>query len=199
MKKIEASLEEKARRSAMVKSGLGLASCPTETHLASSSTQSLDLRRKGATDAKKRREAEERQWVDPDEIPVIIIDGYMSREKGPHAKELWTFLADWAAVLVENHIAHVVFLTNNVSASKPLSKALPNMTFETIVLADATLESALEFVYKYLDRDEFPDLIESVQTIGGRLTDLELFVQKVKSGMQPKGKELQLVSIFRSG
>ncbi|KAF9966974.1 mitochondrial escape protein 2 [Mortierella alpina] len=60
------------------------------------------------------------------------------------------------------------------------------MTFETIVLADATLDSALEFVYKHLDRDEFPDLIESVQTIGGRLTDLELFVQKVKSGMGPE-------------
>jgi hypothetical protein len=186
MKKIEATLEEKARRAAIVSSGLGLtAACPTDTPVAA--TSALDLRRKGDTEAKKRREAEERRWVDPDEIPVIIIDGYMSREKGPHAKELWTFLADWAAVLVENHIAHVVFLSNNVAASKPLSKALPNMTFETIVLADATLESALEFVYKHLDRDEYPDLITSVQTIGGRLTDLELFVQKVKSGMGPQG------------
>lgn len=62
------------------------------------------------------------------------------------------------------------------------------MTFETVVLSDATLESSLEFVYKHLDRDEYPDLIRTVQTIGGRLTDLELFVQKVKSGMSPDGK-----------
>lgn len=62
------------------------------------------------------------------------------------------------------------------------------MTFETVVLADATLDSALEFVYKHLDREEYPDLIPCVQTIGGRLTDLELFVQKVKSGMGPEGK-----------
>ncbi|KAK3846721.1 MAG: RNA12 protein-domain-containing protein [Linnemannia gamsii] len=123
---------------------------------------------------------------DPDEIPIIVIDGYMSREKGPHAKELWTYLADWAAVLVENHIAHVVFLTNNVTASKPLAKSLPNMPFEHIILTDATLESALEFVYNHLDRDEFPDLIQSIQTIGGRLTDLELFVQKIKSGTKPE-------------
>jgi hypothetical protein len=62
------------------------------------------------------------------------------------------------------------------------------MPFEHIVLTDATLESALEFVYNHLDRDEYPDLIKSVQTIGGRLTDLELFVQKIKSGTTPDGK-----------
>ncbi|KAF9940936.1 mitochondrial escape protein 2 [Mortierella antarctica] len=172
MKKIEATIEEKTRRAEMVQSGC------------SGSTMSLESRR--AAKAKKRKDKEESQWCDPDEIPVIVIDGFMSREKGPHAKELWTHLSEWAAVLVENHVAHVIFLSNNVAASKPLAKALPNMTFETIVLADATLDSALEFVYKHLDRDEFPDLIESVQTIGGRLTDLELFVQKVKSGMGPE-------------
>ncbi|KAF9292407.1 mitochondrial escape protein 2 [Mortierella alpina] len=172
MKKIEATIEEKTRRAEMVQSGC------------SGSTMSLESRR--AAKAKKRKEKEESNWCDPDEIPVIVIDGFMSREKGPHAKELWTHLSEWAAVLVENHVAHVIFLSNNVAASKPLAKALPNMTFETIVLADATLDSALEFVYKHLDRDEFPDLIESVQTIGGRLTDLELFVQKIKSGMGPE-------------
>ncbi|KAG0209724.1 mitochondrial escape protein 2 [Mortierella sp. GBA30] len=170
MKKIEATIEEKTRRAEMAESGCA------------GSTLSLESRR--TANAKKRQE-EDSQWCDPEEIPVIVIDGFMSREKGPHAKELWTHLADWAAVLVENHVAHVIFLSNNVAASKPLAKALPNMTFETVVLADATLDSALEFVYKHLDRDEFPDLIESVQVIGGRLTDLELFVQKVKSGMGP--------------
>ncbi|KAG0369921.1 mitochondrial escape protein 2 [Gamsiella multidivaricata] len=176
MKKIEATIEEKARHEEMIKAG----ECGTSTH-------TLESRRAARARAKKRRqEGEDTKWVDPDEIPIIVIDGYMSREKGPHTKELWTYLADWAAVLVENHVAHVVFLTNNVAAAKPLAKALPNMTFETIVLADASLESALEYVYKHLDRDEFPDLIKSVQTIGGRLTDLELFVQKIKSGLSPE-------------
>lgn len=62
------------------------------------------------------------------------------------------------------------------------------MTFETIVLSDATLESAMEFVHKHLDKEEYPNLIQPVKTIGGRLTDLELFVQKVKAGMGPEGK-----------
>lgn len=214
MKKIEQTLEEKTRRAEASRDGACLP------------TSSLASKRAERRAAKKRQQQEESSWCDPDDIPVVVIDGYMSREKGPHAKELWTFLAEWAAVLVENHVAHVIFITNNVAASKPLAKgkegsmgsslgrwfhfvrggigtnsqnflfisfvlifvALPSMTFETVVLADATLDSALEFVYKHLDRDEYPDLIRCVQTIGGRLTDLELFVQKVKSGMGPEGK-----------
>ncbi|KAF9426941.1 mitochondrial escape protein 2 [Podila epigama] len=173
MKKIEATLEEKARRSeaAAQQQGEHL----VVQHLSSKAKKKL-----------KTEKEEKNHWCDPDDIPVIVIDGYMSRDKGPHAKELWTFLADWAAVLVENHIAHVIFVSNNVTASKPLSKALPNMTFETIILSDATIDSAMEFVYKHLDKEEYPGLKKSVQTIGGRLTDLELFVQKVKSGMTPK-------------
>ncbi|KAF9214507.1 mitochondrial escape protein 2 [Podila verticillata] len=174
MKKIEQTLEEKARRAEASNNGACLP------------TNSLTSKRAERLAAKKKQQQEESSWCDPDDIPVVVIDGYMSREKGPHAKELWTFLAEWAAVLVENHVAHVIFITNNVAASKPLAKALPSMTFETVVLADATLDSALEFVYKHLDRDEFPDLIRCVQIIGGRLTDLELFVQKVKTGMDPE-------------
>lgn len=45
----------------------------------------------------------------------------------------------------------------------------------------------MEFVYKHLDHKEYPDLVEPVKVIGGRLTDLEMFVQKVKSGMNPNG------------
>ncbi|KAG0238641.1 mitochondrial escape protein 2 [Mortierella sp. GBA43] len=169
MKKIEATLEEKARREG--------------THECS---QSLVSRRTRAK-AKRDKEREEKvHWCDPDEIPVVVIDGFMTKEKTPFAKELWPHLAEWAAILVENHIAHVVFLSNNVAASKPLSKALPSMAFETVILKDASLESSLEFVYKNVDRDEFPDLIKPVQTIGGRLTDLQLFVQQLKNGLCPE-------------
>ncbi|KAG0347787.1 mitochondrial escape protein 2 [Podila humilis] len=174
MKKIEATLEEKSRKAEVIGSGDNL------------NVQHLRKSGKGKGKKQNAKENDEGKWCDPDDIPVVIIDGYMSREKGPHAKELWTFLAEWAAVLVENHVAHVIFISNNVSASKPLSKALPNMTFETIMLSDATLDNAMEFVYKHLDKSEYPHLRRSVQTIGGRLTDLEMFVQKVKSGMSPE-------------
>ncbi|KAF9354019.1 mitochondrial escape protein 2 [Mortierella sp. AD094] len=179
MKKIETTIKEKVRKAEKAR----------EAELACSGDSlpidSLESKQAAKDKAKKRNEDESYHWCDPDDIPVIVIDGYMSREKGPQAKELWTFIANWAAVLVENHVAHVIFVSNSVSASKPLSKALPNMTFETIVLSDATLESAMEFVYKLLDHTKYPALRESVKVIGGRLTDLELFVQKVKSGIDP--------------
>ncbi|KAF9364783.1 mitochondrial escape protein 2 [Mortierella sp. NVP85] len=171
MKKIEATVEKKAHK-AEEASGNDVPTPPT------------DSKRKAKAKLKEKKK-EENKWCDPDDIPVVVLDGFMSREKGPHARELWTILAEWAAILAENHIAHVVFISNNVAAPKPLSRALPNMTFETIVLSDATLESAMEFVNKNLDHEDYPDLTEHVKVIGGRLTDLEMFVQKVKLGMEP--------------
>ncbi|KAF9435047.1 mitochondrial escape protein 2 [Entomortierella beljakovae] len=180
MKKIESTIKDKSRKAK-------LAAVGESVQPENLGTTNLDTTWRMKSKAKKEREDEEvSQRCDPDDIPVIVIDGYMSsREKGPQAKELWTFIAEWAAVLVENHIAHVVFISNNVAASKPLSKALPSMTFETIVLSDASLDSALEFVHKRLKKRKYPDLVDSVKVIGGRLTDLELFVQKVKSGSSP--------------
>ncbi|KAF9115099.1 mitochondrial escape protein 2 [Mortierella sp. AM989] len=172
LKKIEATIEEKARRALK---------------------QIDDKTARAMRAARKRKEHDAAAgWCDPDDIPVVIIDGYMYREKAEHAMEFWSHIAEWAAILVENHLAHVVFVTDNVAATKPLSKALPSMTLESIVLADASLESALEFVYKHLDREEFPDLIEPIQTIGGRLTDLQLFVQKIKSGRKPEDAVLDI-------
>lgn len=113
MKKIEQTIEEKARRAELASSGGGAAA---------EMVQSLGFKKASSKDEKAKKAKEESKWCDPDDIPVVIIDGYMSREKGPHAKEFWTYLADWAAVLVENHVAHVIFISNNVTASKPLSK-----------------------------------------------------------------------------
>lgn len=122
MKRIEATLEEKTRLSELAKTG----SCASSSQANSLALNASGHPNKRLTKVKRhRRETnsdDKDVECDPDEIPVIVIDGYMSREKGPHAKELWTYLADWAAVLVENHIAHVIFLTNNVTATKPLSK-----------------------------------------------------------------------------
>jgi hypothetical protein len=123
MKKIEATLEEKSRRAEATARG---------EHL---HVLNMGSKGKGKDKDKKAlaKEQEERsKWCDPEDIPVVIIDGYMSRDKGPHSKELWTFIAEWAAVLVENHVAHVIFISNNVTASKPLSKGSekPRCLFE---------------------------------------------------------------------
>ncbi|KAL1924976.1 uncharacterized protein VTP21DRAFT_4630 [Calcarisporiella thermophila] len=134
---------------------------------------------------KKRKQSlstEEELKLDLDDIPVVVIDGFLLREKSGF-KEMWDSLAEWAAVLVENHVAHVVFVSNNVQANKTISRALPNKTFNIVTLSDASTETALEYVRKHLDQHEdTPELVESVRMLGGRLTDLDLLVQRVRGG-----------------
>ncbi|KJE93910.1 hypothetical protein CAOG_04628 [Capsaspora owczarzaki ATCC 30864] len=119
------------------------------------------------------------------EYPVVVIDGFYDKDKDKN-QLLYDRLAEWAALLVETHIAHVVFVSNNTSAVKPLAKALPNKAFETISLSDASSDAAVSYVKRGLDHVPHvvaEDIPTSVAYLGGRLTDLQLLVQKVKAGM----------------
>lgn len=62
-------------------------------------------------------------------------------------------------------------------------------SFESIALSDASPESAYHFIsdllgdeVKKYDARVFKD---AVRVLGGRLTDLELYAQKVKAGQTP--------------
>jgi hypothetical protein len=57
---------------------------------------------------------------DPAEIPILVIDAYMTSDKESH--ELWDHLAKLAAFLVENRVAHVVFVSSNIGIIKHLSR-----------------------------------------------------------------------------
>jgi hypothetical protein len=58
---------------------------------------------------------------DHSDLPIVIIDNYLYRESSVNSV-LWNELAEWAAVLVENGIAHVVFVSANVGITKNLGK-----------------------------------------------------------------------------
>jgi len=127
-----------------------------------------------------------------DEIPIVIIDGFLSREKGSHQQEMWENIVEWATLLVENRVAHVIFVTQHVGAVKILGKALPDRTFETISLSDAQPESAMRFVQKRLDavrKDRnLTGLDRAIAALGGRLTDLQLFIEKIYGGLDSDGE-----------
>lgn len=53
-------------------------------------------------------------------IPVIFIDNFMKHEARNAA--LWASLAEWAAVVTKNGLAHVVFATYTLSTCKVLIK-----------------------------------------------------------------------------
>lgn len=83
------------------------------------------------------------------DAPVVIIDGF--HHKGLQSDLLWTTLATWAADVVTSGTAHVVFVTDNpVAMAKTLGRALPNIPFQSITLADADEEKARGYVFSKL-------------------------------------------------
>ncbi|KAG0174792.1 mitochondrial escape protein 2 [Apophysomyces sp. BC1015] len=116
-------------------------------------------------------------------VPVVVIENFMYRETAKNAS-LWNDIAEWAALLVENEIAHVIFVSVNPSTPKTLSKALPGKSFSNIMLTDAPAEVSMSFVTKQLHLDTVDEHLHDIVTaLGGRLTELELLVSKMKMNM----------------
>lgn len=137
----------------------------------------------------------------PERRPVVIIDNFL--HKNEENSIVYDKISEWAAGLTTANIAHVIFLTNDVSYSKSLGKALPDRVFRQISLGDITPEVAKKFVITHLDSEEDPsggvkkltaaqrredlsELDECIETLGGRLTDLEFLARRLKTGQTPK-------------
>jgi hypothetical protein len=119
-----------------------------------------------------------------------------------------------AARLTTANIAHIIFLTNDVSFSKSLSKGLPDRVFRQISLSDASPTAAKQYVISHLDsegdlsddpdnpgkkltpsqrRRDLVQLDECIDSLGGRLTDLEFLARRIKSGETPKKAVREIV------
>lgn len=113
-----------------------------------------------------------------------------------------------AAGITTANVAHVIFLTTDVSFSKSLSKALPDRVFRQISLSDCSPEVAKKFVITHLDADDteaseeeddkeapkkrpsqrradLAQLDSCIDLLGGRLTDLEFLARRIKAGETP--------------
>jgi hypothetical protein len=67
--------------------------------------------------------------------------------------------------------------------------ALPNKTFNFVNLTDAPYERAIYLVKRNVPNKEDKELDTAVEVLGGRLTDLKLFINKINSGQSPQGKK----------
>lgn len=85
----------------------------------------------------------------PEKRPVVIINNFL--HKAQDSSVVYDKLSEWAASLTTGNVAHVIFLTNDVSFSKSLSKALPDRVFRQISLGDCSSEVAKRFVINHLD------------------------------------------------
>ncbi|KAG6017239.1 hypothetical protein E4U43_001952 [Claviceps pusilla] len=152
----------------------------------------------------------------PESRPVIVIDNFLHKNEG--VTIVYDKITDWAASLVQNNIAHVIFLTSDGSFSKPLSRALPDRVFRTISLGDLDHNVAKNFVTSRLAEDmsensdqvdaakdainnkqvakrmDLAGLDECIETLGGRLTDLEFLARRIKAGQTPGQAVEEIVS-----
>ncbi|PIL23760.1 hypothetical protein GSI_13510 [Ganoderma sinense ZZ0214-1] len=124
-------------------------------------------------------------------MPVVVIKNFEAKGPGGVRKEeLLNVLAQWAATLADNkfQIAHVIVVSDNRENVKALAKALPSKPLNQISLSDADNASALAFVKQKLqdsgvDVEFTRDQTSYIERLGGRASDLESLVHKVRSGM----------------
>ncbi|KAJ3110626.1 mitochondrial escape protein 2 [Physocladia obscura] len=125
------------------------------------------------------------------EYPVIVIEGFLGNEKAKQAY-VYELLTEWTNTLVEMQVAQVVFVSDNPAAVKYLSRAIPRKTIETIALADASFTSSISYAQGRLGLvfgQRLPvELEQAIYALGGRLTDLEQLVQKVKAALRAKNQ-----------
>lgn len=77
----------------------------------------------------------------PEIRPVVVVDNFLFKND-EESSIVYDKLAEWAARLTTSNIAHVIFLTNDISYSKSLGRALPDRVFRQIALGDITPEVA---------------------------------------------------------
>jgi hypothetical protein len=162
------------------------------------------LERKSENDRDAAMSDDEYLAANPQRRPVVVIDNFLQMEGKSMICEK---LADWAALLVSANAAHVVFLTNDLSFSKALNKALPRRVFRVISLGDAQPESAKRYVLHNLyeqaeaiEKDEklVKELDESIEALGGRLTDLDFLARRIKVGESPRQAVHEIIKISAS-
>ncbi|KAF3921463.1 hypothetical protein ABW21_db0206016 [Orbilia brochopaga] len=134
------------------------------------------------------------EWLEahPEKRPVVVIDNFLHRSDAV-GDVIYQRLSDWAAVLVSANVAHVIFMTNDVSFSKQLAKSLPDRVFRTVMLGDASPEAAKKYVLSHIQSGmtaeektkEIEELDSSIDQLGGRLTDLEFLARRIRSGETP--------------
>lgn len=145
----------------------------------------------------------------PEEKPVIVLDRFTG--KSEINGFIYRELSDWAAMLVQMNIAHVIFLTETVSPNHLLSESLPSQVFKTLILSDASKENSRNYVLSQLhdhlenpikeaqrkglsdlekaqevEKQQVHEIDDVLEPLGGRMLDLQAFVRRVKSGEEPR-------------
>ncbi|CUA76051.1 Mitochondrial escape protein 2 [Rhizoctonia solani] len=120
-----------------------------------------------------------------DDLPIVLITNY--QPQGAKREDLLNVLAEWAAKLVEDKVAHVIFVCINRENTKRVAKALPSKPLTSIALSDADADTALKYVTWKLSNAGVAQSLHSyelktIEKLGGRISDLDTLVAKVRNG-----------------
>ncbi|KAL6243560.1 mitochondrial escape protein 2 [Rhinocladiella similis] len=173
----------------------------------------IALSHRNKNDEKDAQMADD-EWLEahPEYRPVVVIDNFLHKNNEGSSSIVYDKLGEWAATLTTQNVAHVIFLTTDVSFSKSLSKALPDRVFRQITLSDCTPEVAKKLVLQHLKPEDgeapvadgeekmssaqmqsnIDELDGVIQVLGGRLTDLEFLARRIKTGESP-GKAVRQI------
>ncbi|KAF9070419.1 RNA12 protein-domain-containing protein [Rhodocollybia butyracea] len=162
---------------------------------------SVDVQRTGDQNNRKDTEGGRKDGVDVqavEALPIVVIRNFAGKT-GSSRTVLLDALAQWAAKLAENQIAHVVVVSDNRENSKKVAKALQSKPLNFVALYDADEASALTFVQEKLQQADVNVSLSReektfVQRLGGRSVDLESLVNKVRSGMSVKEAVEDIIS-----
>ncbi|KAL1746991.1 RNA12 protein-domain-containing protein [Schizophyllum fasciatum] len=130
-------------------------------------------------------------------LPTVVIRNYAG--SGSDKEQVLEVLAQWGTSLVENKIAHVIVLSDNRENSKRLAKALPTKPLYSVALSDADPDTSLSYVKQKLHDAEVDASFTSaqiglIQRLGGRASDLESLVHKVRNGQSVEDAVEDIVS-----
>ncbi|KAJ8121516.1 hypothetical protein O1611_g10084 [Lasiodiplodia mahajangana] len=106
--------------------------------------QNLDLDSRSKNDPDASLPPDAYLEAHPEKRAVVVIDNFVYRSEDNTL--IYEKIADWAAALVQSDVAHVVFLTNDSSYTKVLSKSLPDRVFRHVALGDLSPEVAKWFI-----------------------------------------------------
>ncbi|KAJ6783087.1 hypothetical protein PWT90_08613 [Aphanocladium album] len=172
-----------------------------------------DVALSGRSSKEKDGSTSEDAWLEahPERRPVIVIDNFL--HKSDEQGIVYDKISEWAASLVQNHAAQVIFLTSENAYSKPLTKALPDRVFRVIALGDLDHSIARKYITGRLQNDreaakerkeegdkkanDAPNLRgldDAIETLGGRLVDLESLARRIQAGMSPREATDEIVT-----
>ncbi|KAI0485785.1 RNA12 protein [Xylaria cf. heliscus] len=171
--------------------------------------RTLDLESRSKSDSDLSLPSDAYLDAHPERRAVVVIDNFVY--KSDDNTIVYEKIAEWAAALVQSDVAHVVFLANDSSYTKILSKALPDRVFRHVALGDLSPDVAKWFILGHItagqavgekiaksngrDLEENPKvanvpdlegLDDCIGTLGGRLTDLEYLARRIKAGQTPR-------------